>query len=149
MPSISVEFWCFREPLYNFLTLSQTRNFELFQIEEFADNNLKLDDIGWKVSKWVENTVGKGEIACYKQFLLFSQCFQIACFPGASKGVIVWEWVKCTLWCFTLSHTITTFNYPGGQLFGKHCGIRRKCWLPRFSPFPTMFSTLLRTNLKF
>ena len=42
----------------------------------------------------VENTVGKGEIARYKQFLLFPQCFQKACFPGASKGVIVWEWVK-------------------------------------------------------
>ena len=24
----------------------------------------------------------------------FSQCFQKACFLGASKGVIVWEWVK-------------------------------------------------------
>ena len=22
---------------------------------------------------------------------------------------------------------------------GKHCGKRRKCWLPTFSPFPTMF----------
>ena len=22
----------------------------------------------------------------------------------------------------------------------KHCGKRRKCWLPAFSPFPTMFS---------
>ena len=22
----------------------------------------------------------------------------------------------------------------------KHCGIRRKCWFPAFSPFPTMFS---------
>ena len=40
------------------------------------------------------NTVGKGEIARYEQFLLFPQCFQKACFPGASKGVIVWEWVK-------------------------------------------------------
>ena len=45
-------------------------------------------------SKRVENTVGKGEIACYEQFLLFPKCFQKACFPGASKGVIVWEWVK-------------------------------------------------------
>ena len=26
--------------------------------------------------KWVENTVGKGEIARYEQFLLFQQCFQ-------------------------------------------------------------------------
>ena len=41
-----------------------------------------------------ENTVGKGEIACYEQFLLIPQRFQKACFPGASKGVIVWEWVK-------------------------------------------------------
>jgi hypothetical protein len=35
-----------------------------------------------------------GEIARYEQFLLFLQCFQKACFPGASKGVIVLEWVK-------------------------------------------------------
>ena len=46
-----------------------------------------------KLSKRVENTVGKGEIAHNEQFLLFPQCFQKACFPGASKGV-VWEWVK-------------------------------------------------------
>ena len=44
--------------------------------------------------KIAENTVGKGEIARYKQFLLFPQCFQKACFPGASKGVIVWVWVN-------------------------------------------------------
>ena len=37
--------------------------------------------------------MGKGEIARNEQFLLFPQCFQQACFPGASKGVIVWEWV--------------------------------------------------------
>ena len=40
------------------------------------------------------NTVGKGEIAHYEQFLLFPQCFQKVCFPGESKGVNVWEWVK-------------------------------------------------------
>ena len=38
--------------------------------------------------------MGKGEIAHHEQFLLFPQCFQKACFPGASKGVIVWELVK-------------------------------------------------------
>ena len=46
-----------------------------------------------------ENTVGKGEIARYEQFLLFPQCFQKACFPGASKGIIMWEWVKVVLNC--------------------------------------------------
>ena len=25
----------------------------------------------------------------------------------------------------------------------KHCGKKRKCWLPAFSSFPTMFSSLL------
>ena len=27
----------------------------------------------------MKNTVGKGEIACYGQFLLFQQCFQKTC----------------------------------------------------------------------
>ena len=27
--------------------------------------------------------------------------------------------------------------------FGKHCRKRRKCWQPAFSPFHTMFSTLI------
>ena len=47
-----------------------------------------------KIAESSLNTVGKGEIARYEQFFLFPQCFQKACFPGASKGVIVWEWVK-------------------------------------------------------
>ena len=63
-------------------------------MKEFADDNFICDENGRKLSKRVENTVGKGEIARYEQFLLFPQCFQKACFPGASKGVIVWEWVK-------------------------------------------------------
>ena len=67
-------------------------NFRLFQTER--DDNFKFDGNGRKLSKQVENTVGKGEIARYEQFLLFPQCFQKACFPEASKGVIVWEWVK-------------------------------------------------------
>ena len=38
--------------------------------------------------------MGKGEIPRYEQFLLFPRCFKKTCFPGASKGVIVWEWIK-------------------------------------------------------
>ena len=72
----------------------QTTNFRLFQTKEFADDNFKFDENGRKLSKGVENTVGKEEIARYEQFLLFPQCFQKACLPGASEGVIVWEWVK-------------------------------------------------------
>ena len=64
------------------------------KLTESADDHFKFDVNERKLSKHVENTEGKGEIARYKQFLLFPQCFQKACFPGVSKGVIVWEWVK-------------------------------------------------------
>ena len=64
------------------------------KLKEFLDDNFKFDENGRKLSKKVENTVGKREIVRYEQFLLFPQCFQKTCFPGASKGVIVWEWVK-------------------------------------------------------
>ena len=64
------------------------------KLKKFAADNFKFDENGRKLSKPVENTAGKGEIARYEQFLLFSQCFQKACFPGVSKGVVVWEWVN-------------------------------------------------------
>ena len=41
------------------------------KLKEFADNNFKFDKNGRKL----ENTVGKGEIARYEQFLLCPQCF--------------------------------------------------------------------------
>ena len=69
-------------------------NLDSSKLKEFADGNFKFYKNGRKLSKQVENTVGKGEIARFEQFLLFPQCFQKACFPGASKGVIVWECVK-------------------------------------------------------
>ena len=43
---------------------------------EFVDNNFKFDKNGRKFSCRIENTVEKGEIAHYEQFLLFSHCFQ-------------------------------------------------------------------------
>ena len=55
------------------------------KLKEFADDNFKFDENGTKLSKRVENTVGKGEIARYEQFLLFPQCFQKACFPERQK----------------------------------------------------------------
>ena len=49
------------------------------KLKEFADDNFKFNENGRKLSKWIENTAGKGEIAHYKQFLLFRQCFQRSC----------------------------------------------------------------------
>ena len=43
--------------------------------------------MGIQLSNWVENIVGKGEIAHYEQFLLFSQCFQKLSVADVSKRV--------------------------------------------------------------
>ena len=63
------------------LTLSQTTIFFLnsSKLKELADDNFKFDGNGRKLSKGVENTEGKGEIAHYEQFLLFPRCFQKTC----------------------------------------------------------------------
>ena len=49
------------------------------KLKEFADDNFNLDENGERFSKWLENTVGKGEIAHDEQFLLFPQYFQKTC----------------------------------------------------------------------
>ena len=75
------------------LTHYQTTNFRLFQTERVCRKQFQIRRKYLKVIQ-TGGKLGKGEIARYGQFLLFPQCFQKACFPGASKGVIVWEWVK-------------------------------------------------------
>ena len=44
-----------------------------------------LTKSGRKLSKGVENTVGKGEIARNEQFLLFPPCFQKTCTGDVKK----------------------------------------------------------------
>ena len=73
--------------------ITRRQTLDSSKLKEFTDDNSKFNENGRNLSKRVENTVGKGEIARYEQFLLFPQCFQKACFPEASKGAIVWEWV--------------------------------------------------------
>ena len=52
---------------------------DLSKLKDFADDKFKLDENGRKFFEWVENTVGKGEIARHEQFLLFPHCFQKIC----------------------------------------------------------------------
>ena len=62
---------------YFFNPLTRRQIFESSKLKEFADNNFKF-------SKWVENTVGKGEIVCYEQFLL-PTVFSKGLFPRGVK----------------------------------------------------------------
>ena len=62
-----------------FLPIPKRQILDSSKLKEFSDDNFKFDENGRKLSKWVENTVGKGEIARYEQFLFFPQCFQNTC----------------------------------------------------------------------
>ena len=62
------------------MTILQTRVCSrLFQTERVCRLQFQIDENGNKLSKWVENTVEKGEIACYKQFLHLQEHFQKTC----------------------------------------------------------------------
>ena len=79
-------------------------NLDSSKLKTFADDNFKFDENGWKLSKRVENTVGKGESVCNEQFLLFLKekllvtsticpfptVFSRDLFPRGVKGVVVW-----------------------------------------------------------
>ena len=55
----------------NFNPLPDNKILDWSKLKQSADDNFKFDENSIKFSKWVENTVGKGEIARYEQFLLF------------------------------------------------------------------------------
>ena len=55
------------------------------KLKQIANDILRYIQNGKKVSYRVENIVRKGEIACYKKFLLFLQCFPQLYIFGASK----------------------------------------------------------------
>ena len=63
-------------------------------MKEPAEDSFKFDEKGRKLSEWVENTVGKGEIARYEQFFLFPQCFQKTYTADMQKPGHGWERVN-------------------------------------------------------
>ena len=56
-------------------------NIDSSKLKEYANDNFTFHENGRKLSTWIENTLGKGEIVRYKQILLFPQYFQNICTP--------------------------------------------------------------------
>ena len=85
------------------------QNFGLFQTERFADDKFRfVEKNGSKFSKWVENTLEKGEIAHNEQFFLFSLCFEKTFTADTLKRGLVWERVN-TLCFAETCHIKPTF----------------------------------------
>ena len=61
------------------LPFSKRQILDSSKLKEFANDSFRFDESDGKFSKRVENSVGKGEIADYDQFLLFSHCFHKTC----------------------------------------------------------------------
>ena len=115
--------------------------------------------------KTLENTMEKGEIAFNEQILLFpkrflpirrSFCHFYQIWNCRLQTLLVWKSLKFVVWervnkerKFGLVQIQSIFrrqikdDWNGGPCFKlrrKHCGKRRKCRLPAFSAFFTMFS---------
>ena len=71
-------------------TLPNDKILGMTKSKEFADNKLKVAGMMISLLDWVENTVGKGEVAGYQHFLLFPQCFLKPSSLGLLKVRIVW-----------------------------------------------------------
>ena len=102
------------------------------KLEESADDNLKVDENGTKFSKWLENTVGKGEIARYEQFLLFLQCFPKACTADTYKPGLVWERVN-------MPQMMVCMAYRKESIVGK----RQNSGNRQFTFFQKVFKSLI------
>ena len=73
---LSTEVFYIHDVLLKVYFFPKQQILDFSKLKEFADDNFKFDKNGRNVFKRVENTVGKGEIACYEQFVLFPLCFQ-------------------------------------------------------------------------
>ena len=111
----------------------QTTHFTRFQIQKLCRRQFKIWRKWQKVIQPGRKHCGKRKNCSLRAISLFPQCFQKSCFPGVSKGVIVWKWVKLNTGYLadinklTLSQTSPGFNVSVVRVQGKHCGKRRNC----------------------
>ena len=61
-------------------------------MQTIISNSIKKEEI--KFFKWVENAMGKGEIACCEQFLLFPHYFQETCIAETKNPELASEKVN-------------------------------------------------------
>ena len=80
---IIITLWISNGSVFN--PLPDDKILDRSKLKQSADDSFKFDENSRKFSKWVENTVGKGEIAHYKQFLLFPVFSKGLCHRGVKR----------------------------------------------------------------
>ena len=70
-----------------FNSLPNDKILEVTKLKAFADDKLNVAKMTISLFDRVENTVGKGENACYQHFFLFPKCFPM---PSSVGSLKVW-----------------------------------------------------------
>ena len=97
---------------YHLNPLPDDKILDQTKLSAFADDKLIVTKMIISGFCKVENIVRKEEIACTSNFSFFPQCCLKASFLDASKGVIVWEWVKeCQMIIMAIKLQISTFTH--------------------------------------
>ena len=130
---------CLLPAYFSFLTHYQT--LDSSELKEFAEDNFKFDENGRKLSKWVENTVGKGQIARCEQFLLFPRCFQKAFSQGRQKVSLCGNGLNKVYKCFnevtSIWFCMISFLYDKLLAFSKLTVLYMPKTKPLFQKFPS------------
>ena len=102
--------WATRPGQITCSAFSKRQNSDSSKLKEFAEDKFKYDENGWKLSKMLENAVGKWEIARYKRLELQTH---------KNKGLFG-KWL-------THYHTIPHFGAIKIYSCGKHCIKWKNC----------------------
>ena len=110
----------------------------------FADNKLKLTRMKRLVFERVENIVGKGGNAGYQHFLHFPTLFTKSVESSVSLTLdcllsVLLDLSKSKAFADDRIKMTKKLKIALGRA-ENIAGKGEKCWLPAFSPFPTMFS---------
>ena len=88
----------------------------------------------------VENIVGKGEKAGYYYFSFIHNAFEKLLSGSCKNQGLFGKGLTFS----TQALLLTTLKM---KAFENTVGKKRKCWLPAFSPFPTVFSTIIISEM--
>ena len=77
---------------------------------EFADDNFKYVENCRKISKWIENSVGKGEISRSDSFSFFHSVFKRLVLQTCKKPGHVWERVETVYDLYTYQGSRSTLQ---------------------------------------